>query len=128
LALARTANEAAAYADRAREVDPAAYSALLRMEQEGKLTPTQAKAVLAELVESGGHPADIARGKGFEALAADTVAAAVADAVAAHPGEWDRYRQGEDKLVGFFTGLVMQATDKKANGKDVAAELRRLRG
>jgi aspartyl-tRNA(Asn)/glutamyl-tRNA(Gln) amidotransferase subunit B len=128
LALARTANEAAADADRAREVDPAAYGALLRMEQEGKLTPTQAKAVLAELFESGGHPADIARRQGFEALGADTVAAAVADVVSAHPGEWERYCQGEDKLVGFFTGLVMQATDKRANGKEVAAELRRLRG
>jgi aspartyl-tRNA(Asn)/glutamyl-tRNA(Gln) amidotransferase subunit B len=48
--------------------------------------------------------------------------------VSAHPEEWARYCQGEDKLVGFFTGLVMQATDKKANGKEVAAELRRLRG
>jgi len=52
----------------------------------------------------------------------------VAEVVAAHPEEWERYRAGEDKLVGFFTGLVMQATDKKANGKKVAAELRRLRG
>jgi len=128
LALARTANEAASVADRAREVDHAAYTALLLMEQEGELTPTQAKAVLAEMVESGDSPEEIARQKGFEALGAGTVEAAVAEVVAAHPEEWERYRTGEDKLVGFFTGLVMQATDKKANGKEVAAELRRLRG
>jgi aspartyl-tRNA(Asn)/glutamyl-tRNA(Gln) amidotransferase subunit B len=128
LALARTANEAAADAGRALEVDPAAYGALLLMEQEGKLTPTQAKAVLADLFESGGQPQDIARRKGFEALGAENVAATVADVVSAHPEEWQRYCGGEDKLVGFFTGLVMQATDKKASGKEVAAELRRLRG
>jgi len=128
LALARTANEAAADAGRALEVDPAAYGALLLMEQEGKLTPTQAKAVLADLFESGGQPQDIARRKGFEALGAENVAATVADVVSAHPAEWQRYCGGEDKLVGFFTGLVMQATDKKASGKEVAAELRRLRG
>jgi aspartyl-tRNA(Asn)/glutamyl-tRNA(Gln) amidotransferase subunit B len=128
LAIARTANEAAADADRARELDPAVYSALLKMEQDGELSATQAKAVLADLVEHGGDPADIARRKGFEALGADTVAAAVAQAVAQSPAEWERYRDGEDKLVGFFTGKVMKATEGKANGKDVAAELRRLRG
>ncbi len=31
------------------------------------------------------------------------------------------------KLSGFFTGKVMQATSGKANGKEVAAELRRRR-
>jgi Asp-tRNA(Asn)/Glu-tRNA(Gln) amidotransferase B subunit len=30
--------------------------------------------------------------------------------------------------MGFFTGKVMQATSGKANGKEVAAELRRRRG
>ena len=35
---------------------------------------------------------------------------------------------GDDKLTGFFTGEVMKATKGKANGKEVAAELRRLRG
>ncbi|HUC38451.1 MAG TPA: Asp-tRNA(Asn)/Glu-tRNA(Gln) amidotransferase subunit GatB [Acidimicrobiales bacterium] len=128
LALARTANEAAADAARAGDVDPSAYVALLRMEQEGRLTATQAKAVLAELLEHAGQPAEIARRKGFEALGADSVAAAVAEAVAANPEEWERYRSGEDKLAGFFTGKVMKATDGKASGKDVAAELRRLRG
>jgi len=127
LALARSANEAAADPERARGVDPSAYAALLRMEQDGKLSATQAKAVLADLLQNGGHPADIARRKGFEALGADTVAAAVAQVIAAHPAEWERFRQGEDKLQGLFTGEVMKATKGKADGKVVAAELRRLR-
>ena len=37
-----------------------------------------------------------------------------------------RRRRGK-KLSGFFTGKVMQATSGKANGKEVAAELRRRR-
>jgi Asp-tRNA(Asn)/Glu-tRNA(Gln) amidotransferase B subunit len=48
--------------------------------------------------------------------------------IAAHPGEWTRYVEGDDKLTGFFTGKAMEATDKKANGKAVVAELRRRRG
>ena len=51
-----------------------------------------------------------------------------AEAVTAHPDEWSRYCGGDDKLAGFFTGLVMKATRGQANGKAVAAELRRLRG
>ena len=74
------------------------------MEQDGKLSATQAKTVLADMLEHGGDPVEIARRMGFEALATDSLAAAVAEVVAAHPDEWQRYVAGEDKLVGFFTG------------------------
>jgi aspartyl-tRNA(Asn)/glutamyl-tRNA(Gln) amidotransferase subunit B len=50
------------------------------------------------------------------------------DVIAAHPDEWARYVAGEDKMTGVFTGAVMKATSGKANGKEVAAELRRRRG
>ena len=127
-ALARTANAAAAHPGRARDLTHASYIALLRMEQEGKLTASQSKTVLAEMLEHGGEPGEIARRRGLESLGADTVVAAVADAVAAHPEEFARYRAGDDKLEGFFTGRVMKATGGKANGKQVTEELRRLRG
>jgi len=127
LALARTANEASADPEAARRLDASAFVALLRMEQDGKLSATQAKTVLADMLENGGDPAEIARRRGFEALDTDSLATVVAEVVSAHPDEWQRYRNGEDKLVGFFTGHVMRATSNRANGKAVAAELRRLR-
>ena len=129
LALARTANEAATDAEAARSLDPKTYVELLMLEASGSLSATQAKAVLAELLATGGgDPAAIARDMGFEAMSEDSLAATVAQAVVDHPDEWDRYREGDDKLAGFFTGLVMKATRGQANGKAVAAELRRLRG
>jgi aspartyl-tRNA(Asn)/glutamyl-tRNA(Gln) amidotransferase subunit B len=127
-ALARTANEAAAQPDAARGLVVAAYTALLRMEQDRRLTATQAKAVLAEMLERSGDPLEIAKRMGFEALGAESVATVVAQVVAAHPVEFERYKQGEEKLQGFFIAEVMKATDKRANGKTVAEELRRLRG
>ena len=124
LALARTANEAATDAEAARALDPKSYVALLTLEAQGSLSATQAKAVLAELLaRGGGDPAAIARDKGFEAMSEDSLAATVAQAVADHPDEWERYCDGDDKLAGFFTGLVMKATRGQANGKAVAAEL-----
>jgi aspartyl-tRNA(Asn)/glutamyl-tRNA(Gln) amidotransferase subunit B len=128
LALARTANEAAAATEAARRVDPAAYVALLRLEADGALSATQTKAVLAELLAGGGEPAAIAQRLGFEALPADSVADVVGAVVDEHPDEWQRYRDGDDKLAGFFTGQVMRRTQGKANGKVVAAELARRRG
>jgi Asp-tRNA(Asn)/Glu-tRNA(Gln) amidotransferase B subunit len=99
------------------------------MEAGGTLSATQSKAVLGELLAAGGgDPAALAASMGFEALGADTLGAAVGDAIAAHPDEWARYVDGDDKLTGFFTGAVMKATAGKANGKEVAAELRKRRG
>ena len=99
------------------------------MEAQGSLSATQAKSVLADLLAAGGgDPAAIARDKGFEAMSEDSLADTVAQAVADNPDEWSRFCEGDDKLAGFFTGLVMKATKGQANGKAVAAELRRLRG
>jgi aspartyl-tRNA(Asn)/glutamyl-tRNA(Gln) amidotransferase subunit B len=128
LALARTANWAAAQPDRARQLSPALYVALLRMEQDGTLNATQSKAVLAEMLEHGGDPSEIARRKGFEAIDVDLVASAVRQIVEAHPEEFDRYKSGDNKVVGFFVGLAIEATGNRAVGKAVTEELRRLRG
>ncbi|MGH9099199.1 MAG: Asp-tRNA(Asn)/Glu-tRNA(Gln) amidotransferase subunit GatB [Acidimicrobiales bacterium] len=128
LALVRAANELAADLAAALVVDPAAFARLVQMEAEGALTATQAKAVLAELVAAGGgDPEVVAAEKGFEALSGTSLAAAVKEVVGANPEEWARFAAGEDKLAGFFTGHVMRMTEGKADGKAVAAELRRLR-
>jgi aspartyl-tRNA(Asn)/glutamyl-tRNA(Gln) amidotransferase subunit B len=128
LALVRAANELAADLDAALSLDPGAFGELVAMEAHGALTATQSKAVLAELLSAGGgDPAAIAAAKGFEALSASSLAAAVRAVVEDHPAEWARFAAGEAKLAGFFTGQVMRATAGKADGKAIAAELERLR-
>jgi aspartyl-tRNA(Asn)/glutamyl-tRNA(Gln) amidotransferase subunit B len=128
LALARTANEAAAHPGRARQLTPATYTALLRMEQDESLNATQAKAVLAEMLEHGGEPHEIAKRKGFEAIDVDAVASVVRQIVEAHPDEFERYKAGDNKVAGFFVGQAIEATGNRAIGKAVTEELRRLRG
>ena len=105
-------------------LDPAAFAALVRMESEGKLTATQAKKVLAELLASGGNPADIATRLGFEAMDSDALASVVDQLIADNPAEFDRLKGGDQKVMGFFVGQAMKATQGKADGKLVTALLR----
>ena len=115
----------------ASELAPAALAALTRMEVDGALTATQAKAVLADLVEKRGtDPAATAKAMGLEAMETGALDSVVDEIIAAHPDEWQRYREGDDKargkLTGFFVGEVMRATKGKADGKAVTARLREL--
>jgi aspartyl-tRNA(Asn)/glutamyl-tRNA(Gln) amidotransferase subunit B len=116
----------------AEALDPGKLAALVSMENAEELTATQAKAVLAEMVASGDDPAAIAKAKGYEAMGADALAAAVDEVIAANADQWDRFVEGDDKLrgklTGFFVGQVMRATKGQADGKAVTALLRERAG
>ena len=129
LALARAANEVAAQGEAALDLDAGSFASLLSMESGGQLSATQSKTVLVALLErGGGDPTALAQEMGFEALGSDTLATVLDDVIAAHPDEWARFVEGDDRVMQFFIGQVMKATSGKANGKDVAAELRRRLG
>ncbi|MGV3758350.1 MAG: Asp-tRNA(Asn)/Glu-tRNA(Gln) amidotransferase subunit GatB [Actinomycetota bacterium] len=116
----------------AESLSPQHLAALVTMETGGELTATQAKAVLAEMVESGQDPAAIAKAKGFEALDTSALESIVDEVIAAHPAEWETFRTGDDKargkLTGFFMGKVMQASKGQADGKAATALLRSKAG
>ena len=113
LALARAANELAAEGEAGLALPVESFAALLAMEASGELSATQSKAVLRELVaRGGGDPAALAKEMGFEALGADTLAAVVAEVIAAHPDEWERYVEGDDKVSGVFVQAVMTGDDQ----------------
>ena len=122
LALSRAANELAG-PDGPGQVLPDAFAEVLAREAAGTLSATQAKAVLAELVRGGGDVAEIVERRGFAPMSAGDLSGTVSQAVAEHPDEWARYREGEDKLAQFFVGVVMKATRGRANGQQVLAEL-----
>lgn len=124
IAINRAVNELASDVDAALKLDASAYAKLVTLESSSKLTATQAKQVLAELVASGGDPETIAKSKGFEALDTGALESVVAEIVAANPDELARLKEGDQKLMGFFVGKVMAATKGKADGKAVTALLR----
>ncbi|MGH9164405.1 MAG: Asp-tRNA(Asn)/Glu-tRNA(Gln) amidotransferase subunit GatB [Acidimicrobiales bacterium] len=122
-AVNRAANELAADVAAAHRLDPASFTTLLLLEDRGRLTATQAKQVLAEVLAGGGDPEAIARARGFEAMDAGALAAAVDQVVEANPDQWRRFVDGDPKVAGFFVGQVMKATRGQADGKAVTALL-----
>jgi aspartyl-tRNA(Asn)/glutamyl-tRNA(Gln) amidotransferase subunit B len=109
-------------------VPAADLAALAALEAGGKLTATQAKAVLAELLDAGGgDAAAIAAAKGFEAIDTGALESLVDDAISAQPDAWAKYLAGEEKAAGALVGAVMKASKGKADGKAVTALLQSRR-
>ncbi len=120
-----------AFADEgaAPRVPAADLAALTVLERDGRITATQAKAVLADIVAAGGgDAAAIAASKGFEALDTSAVETMVDEAIAADPDAWAKYCAGEEKAAGAIVGRVMKASKGKADGKVVAAVMQSRRG
>jgi len=119
-----------AYAEQgARPTVPAAdLAAMITMETSGKLTSTQAKQVLAEIVAHGGGDAErIAAAKGFEAMDTSALEAMVDEVIAAQADAWAKYCAGEEKAMGALVGSIMKISKGKADGKAVTALLQSKR-
>ena len=110
-------------------VPPSDLAALTVLERDGKLSATQAKQVLAELVSNGGgDAAAIAAAKGFEAMDNSAIESMVDEAIASDPDAWAKYCAGEEKAAGAIVGKVMKASKGKADGKVVNAIMQSRRG
>ncbi|HET9552919.1 MAG TPA: glutamine--tRNA ligase/YqeY domain fusion protein [Anaeromyxobacteraceae bacterium] len=101
----------------------AAFGAFVALVDAGRLTPAAGKALLADLVATGGDPAARMKALGLEKVEdAGAIDAAVERALAATAAEVARYRAGEKKLFGVILGAAM----REAKGADAAAVRARL--
>ena len=109
---------------RDQQVYAADLAKLTLMEISGKLTATQAKAVLVEMIQNiGMDPAEIAAAKGFEALDEGALGPLVDRAIAENGEAWAKFCAGEGKAMGALVGAVMKLSQGKADGKAVTALL-----
>jgi aspartyl-tRNA(Asn)/glutamyl-tRNA(Gln) amidotransferase subunit B len=77
---------------------------------------------------AGANPVDaIIEAQGLRQMSdSGELEAIVAGIVADNPGQVEQFRAGKDKVLGFFVGQVMKATQGKANPKQVNELLREL--
>ena len=96
--------------------DAAQFGRLVALIDEDVISKRAARTVLDEMLESGTDPDTIVDERDLEQIAdSDALADVVSDVLDDNPDEVDRYRDGEEKLLGFFMGQVMQATRGTAN-------------
>jgi aspartyl-tRNA(Asn)/glutamyl-tRNA(Gln) amidotransferase subunit B len=90
--------------------------ALIDLISDNTLSSRMAKEVFEIMVETGKAPAAIVEERGMKQVT-DTGAidAAIDQVIAANPDKVAEYKSGKDKLMGWFVGQVMKATQGKAN-------------
>ena len=95
------------------------YEAVYDMVSRGKLSSTNAKALITTLITSGAQPGDLAKyaeEQGFIQVSdEDEIAKIVDQVIAGNPKATEDVRAGEDKAIGFLVGQVMKAMQGKAN-------------
>jgi aspartyl-tRNA(Asn)/glutamyl-tRNA(Gln) amidotransferase subunit B len=101
-------------------VAPARLAAMIKLIDDGQISGKIAKTVFEEMVETGGAPEQIVEEKGLIQVSDEGAILAEIDRIlTANVDKVAEYRAGKEKLLGFFVGQVMKATQGKANPKKV---------
>ena len=110
---------------REARLDGPGLAELIEMVDDGSVSSSAAKEVLAGVLSGEGRPRDVAETRDLLQLSdAGALDTAVAEVLAANPGAVEEFRGGEEKVVGFLVGQVMKATDGKADPRMVNQLLR----
>ena len=106
------------------EVTAPRLAALIALVHAGGVSHQSARKVYAAMRGDAGDPKAIAERLGLVQVGdSDQLGAWVDEVLAAHPAEVARFKGGEQKLIGFFTGQVMKRSGGKADPKGVAGML-----
>ena len=101
-------------------VSAEAVAELVALVQDGTISHGGGKEVLAVMVESGRDAREIVESEGLAQVADEGLLEEwIEQVISSHPEEVERYRNGEERLLGFFVGLVMRASQGKADPKRV---------
>ncbi len=95
---------------------PPGSAGLLDVIADGTISGRQAKEVFEAMWESGGEAAAIVEKKGLKQMLDEgAIAAIVGKIVDENPEQAEQVRAGNQKVVGWFVGQAMKATQGKAN-------------
>ncbi len=106
-------------------VSPEGLAQLVRLIKEGVISTKIGKEVIKEMVQTGKSANQIVEERGLKQISDEgAIKGIIEQVISQFPQEVERYRAGEEKLLGFFVGQVMKATKGKANPKLVNQLLR----
>ncbi len=98
------------------KLTPAHFSEMLDLIDSGAINRNIAKTVFEVMFVTGKSAADVVSEKGLRQVTdSSAIESAIDSVIAANPKEVERFKAGEEKLMGFFVGQVMRETKGKAN-------------
>jgi aspartyl-tRNA(Asn)/glutamyl-tRNA(Gln) amidotransferase subunit B len=101
-------------------LSPKNLAELLQLIDDGTISGKIAKDVFQDMVSTGKTAKEIVEEKGIKQISdRGALESIIVEILKNHPGEISRYKAGDEKLIGFFVGKVMKATQGKANPKVV---------
>jgi aspartyl-tRNA(Asn)/glutamyl-tRNA(Gln) amidotransferase subunit B len=103
-----------------------ALGALLLRIKDDTISGRMAKEVFEAMTQNEGSADEIIAAKGLKQISdSNALEKIISEVMAQNPEQLSDYRNGKDKLFGFFVGQVMKATQGKANPNEVNALLLR---
>jgi aspartyl-tRNA(Asn)/glutamyl-tRNA(Gln) amidotransferase subunit B len=101
-------------------VSPLKLADFIKAVEAGKINNNQGKEVIAEMFKTGKTAEEIITEKGLEQISDTGAIDKIVDQIiAANAAQVTAYRNGNEKLFGFFVGQTMKASQGKANPKIV---------
>ncbi len=114
--LMRLLNEEGLSIEEKPAVKPAMLVEMIGLIENGTISGKIAKTVFEEMYKTGKQAKIVIEEKGLVQIAdAGSLAPVIDEILARNPKEVERYKAGDEKLIGFFVGQVMRATKGKAN-------------
>jgi aspartyl-tRNA(Asn)/glutamyl-tRNA(Gln) amidotransferase subunit B len=97
-------------------ISPAGLAEMIRLMDNGTISGKIAKTIFEEMYRTGKSAGEIVKEKGLTQISdSGVIEKAVDEVISNYPAEVRRFREGDEKLIGFFVGQVMKSTKGKAN-------------
>ncbi len=110
-------------------VPPAHLAAMIGLIRDGTISSKIAKEVFSEMMETGEDPASVVKRKGLLQISDEPAIRAVAEKVVARsPAQVEKFRAGNESVLGYFVGEVMKEMKGKANPGLLNSILREILG
>jgi aspartyl-tRNA(Asn)/glutamyl-tRNA(Gln) amidotransferase subunit B len=123
---ARLLNEENKSIDECSTINSTRFDGMFKLIDKGTISGKIAKTVFEEMYRTGKDAATVVNEKGLVQVSDESELEKIVDDIISNsPGEVERFKGGEAKLMGFFVGQVMKETKGKANPKVVNELLRK---
>jgi aspartyl-tRNA(Asn)/glutamyl-tRNA(Gln) amidotransferase subunit B len=100
------------------KISPEMLASLINLIDKGTISGNIAKKVFQEMANTGDAPDMVVERLGLVQISDESELESVVDTILTdNPGEVEKYKAGDRKLMGFFMGQVMKATKGQANPK-----------